>query len=655
MPQVTTLPPVIAGEAGGLNLPALESAFRAFLQYPTISSKDSGLVKIQLFDAQEYFLREIFRGLAADVHWFVVGKGRQLGITTICLLLDCFWCGALPGVQGAIVFDSIQNKEKFRILLKGILDRLERDHPAFALPIDKHDRDFIQFKNGNVLDYMTAGTKIGQGTLGRSRALNFVHATEVCSYGDEKAFQAFRDAMSDLFPARLYIMESTARGYNLFNKLWDEAERDPIAKRTIFLGWWRKATNSYRHSSALFGRYGYVELSRWEEEMNEEVWNLYRHRITLEQWAWYRHRIDPSSAADFESDDEDRIVTVQQEHPTTPDQMFSETGSYFIPSIQLNDAIREARRHPFKGFHFFIGEDITAVRIEPVVLARQAQLRLWEEPVPSARYVLAADPAYASSDDSDFFSITVLRCYGDRLEQVAEFSERNMQDYQFAWVMAYLANMYGNCRIILEINGPGEAVLVEFRHLRTMLETGKFNVSKPPELWNEEDFAHNRRYKRFLQGVGDYMYHRPDSFGGGYNAQWKTSAQNRPAILIQMRDQFMSETLRVYSVECLMQMRRLRHEGMAIQPEGTGKDDRVFTMAMAVRCWIEFERMALISEGRLYEIERQREQPEEIGTVGKYMQVMLKDSMAARREERRAAERLAARPGWRAGVWRGRR
>lgn len=297
-----------------LNVDAVEQAFRAFLPNATIFSKDKGRTNLIPYDAQDYFLDELFDGLRHDIHWFVCGKGRQLGITTICLLLDCFWCGTIPDVQGAVVFDTLQNKDKFRLLLQDMLKHLPR---TFALPTVKFDRDFIAFKNGNMLDFLTAGVKKGQGTLGRSRALNFVHATECCSWGDADAVEAFKDTLSDQFPARLYLFESTARGPNLFMDLWDEAGEDPITRKQIFLGWWRKDTNRHKRGTRLFERYGYEEKSKWEQEAEANVYALYKATIDLEQWAWFRHRSDPRAASDWSAEDNSsRMEVIHEEHPT---------------------------------------------------------------------------------------------------------------------------------------------------------------------------------------------------------------------------------------------------------------------------------------------------------------------------------------------------
>jgi hypothetical protein len=350
------------------------------------------------------------------------------------------------------------------------------------------------------------------------------------------------------------------------------------------------------------------------------------------------------------------MEVVHEEHPTTPEDMFRQTGSTFLPGKLLKEAADKATKHPYKGYRYYVGEDIAAVRLEqlPPAFRNQIQLRIWEEPVPGGRYVMAADPAYASGDESDFYAISVFRVYADRCVQAAEFAERNMFDYQFAWIMAHLANYYGRCRIILDVNGPGQAVLGEFRHLRQMMESGSFDIRKPVDELTEEDLQHNRNLRNFFAGVRDYLYHRFDSFGSGYNLQWKSTVELQASMWAQFRDQFVMGQLEIRSQECLAQMRRLIQEGMFVAVDGKGKKDRAIAAAMAVRCWIDMERRGLMAEGRTYEKENETETAGEVNTVGQYMTMAFQQNLAAKAALRRHQQRLARRPNWSAGVWGGR-
>ena len=66
--------------------------FYHFCSQLKIESKEHGLVKMdKLLGTQTYVMDEIGKALEEDIHFFVILKGRQLGITTISLALDLYW------------------------------------------------------------------------------------------------------------------------------------------------------------------------------------------------------------------------------------------------------------------------------------------------------------------------------------------------------------------------------------------------------------------------------------------------------------------------------------------------------------------------------------------------------------------------------------
>src|SRR5262249_16972148 len=129
--------------------------------------------------AQQMFIDSVCQGLDEGVRFFVNLKARQLGISTISLAIDLFWLFVHPGMQGALVPDPEENKEMFRHILDRYIKGLPRE---FKIPVEKHNRGGLFFENGSVLQYLVAGTK-GNKNLGTSRALNFLHATEVAKWG----------------------------------------------------------------------------------------------------------------------------------------------------------------------------------------------------------------------------------------------------------------------------------------------------------------------------------------------------------------------------------------------------------------------------------------------------------------------------------------
>ncbi len=138
---------------------------RSSVRGPRRSWRKPGPIK--LYTAQELALKNLEDGLADGVHFFVWLKARQLGISTLLLLLDMFWLYMHPGLQGAFVCDTAENREIFRETIKQMMSSLPK---GFQIPVEKHDRTMLVLANGSRLQYMSAGTVKNSG-LGRSRGL----------------------------------------------------------------------------------------------------------------------------------------------------------------------------------------------------------------------------------------------------------------------------------------------------------------------------------------------------------------------------------------------------------------------------------------------------------------------------------------------------
>jgi len=626
------------------NWDALQEGFYDFLSHVQILSKDEGRVRLRMYDAQRYFFDEIFDGLRNDIHWFVCGKGRQLGITTACLMFDTFYAGAMPDVQGGIVFDTTDNKEKFRKLLDEMMMSLP---PSHALPIRKggNNRAGITFENGNMLDYLVAGIKRGTGTLGNSRALNFSHASECAYYGDSEAVQAYKNVLSDVFPTRLYIFESTAKGYNLFYDLWEEAVADEVAKKAIFIGWWRKRTYSHAKGTPLFQRYGWPKLSDDERERSKIVDDLYGAKITIEQWAWYRHRADPAGRANEEENQSEQREMVAQEHPTHPEEMFRESGNPFIPSQYLDPAMKIAQKAMFKGYRYHLGDDISTMRLEKTKFVNQTQMRVWQEPSPTGVYIVAADTAFGISDDGDAQCAQVVRCYADKMVQVAEFCDRSVQPFQFAWILLHLCGWYGDCRFILELNGAGEAVWTELKNLKQRVENGSLYPPRPfpGDDPNDEDTAEARNtYARVRQ----YLFRRSDSLGGGMNWQMRTSLETKFNFMTQFADRFMLGQFDIFSVPALKEMQTLNKDGRMIHAAGKGKDDRPVTLGLATRAYIDDIRAQLVGKNMTFEAEELKAREGGETLHGRFLSSIMERQFALKAADRRAVTRRKQGKNW---------
>ena len=151
--------------------------FYEFCKTLQIETKEKGLVRMdQLLGTQTYVMDEIAKGLEEGIHFFVVLKGRQLGITTISLALDLYWHFLNPGLQGTLTTDTEENRDMFRSTLAMYMDGLPK---KYKVPILTHNRNALALKNRSRLFYQVAGLR-AKGSLGRGKGITFLHGTETC-------------------------------------------------------------------------------------------------------------------------------------------------------------------------------------------------------------------------------------------------------------------------------------------------------------------------------------------------------------------------------------------------------------------------------------------------------------------------------------------
>jgi hypothetical protein len=608
--------------------PEWMQCFLEFLGGMTISSKELDAAKpVPLLDvlyaAQYRFLQEIADGLSNGVRDYKVLKSRQLGISTISLALDVFWASVHDRLQGAIICDTDGNRDKFRILLEQYINSLPR---GLRVSIKQHNRNNLVLMNGSVIDYLVAGTRGKKGSLGTSRALNFVHATEVSNWGSTEADIAnLKASLAQKHPHRLYIWESTARGYgNEWFDMCSGAEGDDTVQKLFFLGWFLKEDYSFPKDSAEYQRWWDGSETEEEIEIAAAVKEESNWTITPEQWAWHRYMrsveiLDPD--------------LMRQNYPSTSHEAFIMTGKSFFPLRRVTANVRFIHENtiPLKAYRYHIGHRFDATELELVDTTKDADLRIWEEPHPNGVYVMGVDTAYGR-EDKDRHAIEIFRCYADRVVQVAEWATGIPETYQAAWVMAHLAGVYRNVIINLEVSGPGFAVMDELRHLRQLLDMRML----PGVSTNSGDM------ENIFSAVRWFLYHRPDSMGAGYVYNWKTNQDNKLQIMNELRDTYAVNHLDLFSVPLLEEMERVVQEGSEIRAEGRAHDDRVFASALAIHAWITWVRAGMISTNQTYEkvVEEERLSKESpvVNLIGRVVQ----DFFVKAEEARNEREELAA-------------
>lgn len=567
------------------------------------SKEHDGLIKLKdhLYKGQWMFIEQVCDGLDHGCREFVVLKARQLGITTVSLALDLFWAFINDGLRSAFVSHEASVTEATRRILDDYVGNLPDD---LKLKISKHNRLGVSFSNGSSIDYLVAGTTARTKSLGRGRAYTHVHATEVAFYGNQEAVDSFVAGLAKNHQDRLRIWESTANGFDspMWEK-WSSAKEDKITQRCIFIGWWGNDTYDVSSNAELLLEYGYP-VTPDEEDRILKVKELYNVDITDGQLAWYRW---------YEKSQSRSPHMMMQEYPWTEDEAFIASGHKFFDQKKLSEQIQDATNNyrPFRGYRFDLGEKFVDTRMELCTDVRDVTLRVWEKPVETGEYIISCDPAYGSNDNKDRSVIQVMRCYADRLVQVAEYADEDPLTHQVTWVLAWLAGKYRNCMINLEVSGPGNQIMLELKHLRELAQAGALDAL--PEATDDQ----KRERDSFLEGLQSarwYIWNRPDSMGSGYAYGWKTTSENKVYALNAMRDNHTTGNLVLTSLPLMDEMLNIEQNGWDIRASGKHKDDRVMACALGVWGWQQWFRPRLIADNRTYRNvhmdEAERENPQ---------------------------------------------
>ena len=602
-----------------------------------------------LYMAQKRFLDGVYGGLSQGIHDFKIGKSRQLGISTQSRALTLFWTGLHPGMRGYFVTYEAKSLIEAQLELRQMTESLPSSL-GFPRVSWNRDRGLVHHGAGkeSVIMFAAAGTKESKksgsgGKLGVGAGINFVHATEVSLWVSKTQYEAFINGLSELAENRLYIWESTGRGYNLWEEIWRGAKNDERRQKTIFIGWWAKEEQQIARDDPDFEKYGMPLPTQRELERIHSVKEKYGYLVQPEQLAWYRRRMDPAFAAisiDAMELEEDPLKV--QEQPWDEDEMFMESGSTFFAADRLTHQTKNYVCSPVSMWAYTFGAEFPDTKIVKPVNLSQLQLKIWEEPVDKdGVYIISADPSGGANEKSDLSCAQINRAYADGLDQVAEFAARGVGTQQFAWVLASLMGYYlakGNdIYFILEINGTGEAVLKELRVLKNLIETGYLR-----------DAAAEAGIQYIFRNVKQFMWTRADALHPSSSTiHWKTSYANKKPMMERFRDFVHSALVHIRSHALIDEMRTVRMDGDSIGASGNLNDDRVIAEALAVRCWEDRVRNRMSNQSRTRKAEEAKKSLTIREMSEMFSEHMLGNFFVAKRVARRNEARVNARKNWR--------
>jgi hypothetical protein len=577
--------------------------FKQYLKNLRIQSKhaeddpDGSGIELKLWTSQSRVLEEVCAGLEDGVHTFYILKSRQLGVTTITLAILLFWLALHPNTIGCLAADSEKNKAKNRETLRRYIGSLSR-YMGKTFSVSKDNAFGFVFSNGSRLDMLVAGNKVNWG---EGEGYLVGHLTEVASYKKAEGIESFRHAMAPENPRALYIFESTAHGPNHWKDMWDAARSDPYSSRCIFVGWWSHDLQRIARNDRRFQAFGSQPPTPEENDRIVNVRDLYNYNITMEQLAWFRWQ---------ETQPNSNSTDLDQNQPFTEFDCFVQSGVSFFGQGRISERLNiitsaepasvEDGGFGYKAYSFYLGDEYHLSKVEPItdqVHPDGIKLRVWEHPHPEGMYIIGVDPALGRSEMSNNHCCSVWRAFADKLVQVAEWADNIPDTRHCAWVTAYLAGQYANCRINIDLTGGvGAAVMQEFDGLRQRMRS---------ELYQGKvgDFTD------FLSASNWYLYRRVDSPGAGYMYATKLGRDLKWKTMNMLRDSFATNLLEIRSVPLLHEMETVVQERYDIGAAAPGRqrDDRTFAMALANTTWIENLRQGMIAQGITWEMSRQAE------------------------------------------------
>ena len=347
--------------------------------------------------------------------------------------------------------------------------------------------------------------------------------------------------------------------------------------RFVFCGYWSNPTYSIPKTDPDYRVYWDGSLTPDEILKARYVRQEYGVTVQPEQIAWWRRE------AEFKAEE-----YMFRHYPWTERECFIASGSHFFPAartLEIGEALAEGA--PYKGYKYIFEDKFLSSRIEQTTDRDEVMLRVWEPPDPRGIYAIGIDPSGGGGDEANDHALQVLRCYADRIVQVAEFQSNRPLTYQLAWVLCHLAGAYRDHMANLEITGIGAAVMPEVRNIRHLAERGMLQA----------DITGNR----ILDMIGQvrwFLYSRVDSLGGATNVvNWKTNADNRLMIYSEMRDSLMLRRIEIRSMNCVRQLQSIvEDEGwIGAGPDTGEQDDLVSAMVLAHHAWVKYFRDGLVN------------------------------------------------------------
>jgi hypothetical protein len=326
-----------------------------FLQ---IRAKDGTVVPFRLNRFQKELAQGVARALVETGRaFFVIIKGRQLGISTVCRGLAIWRALNFPGQQCVTAAHEDSLVRQNMVLIREMLDRLDRSILPYPIPnIASDSRIFWQRNGSAIMPRLPAGKSEGRGL-----PVHFLHCTEVDFFDSIQSgcWSRFLGGILPALPRRgaIFIVESTCQGRGALYDLYLQSLAPQSEWRHLFFPWWKE--EQYRSTVD-------QELTEQEAALQEQ------HRLDRQQinfWASYARQCG--------------TVNALREYPFCIEDAFTVAGSRgLIPHALVEEAMARPPVPDQEREPLIIGIDPSRLRDATGLAVRQGKNILAIEEIP---------------------------------------------------------------------------------------------------------------------------------------------------------------------------------------------------------------------------------------------------------------------------------
>ena len=495
-----------------------------------VVDKEQKTMPFFLNDVQHEFIdtlnkaKEDFeKGLITDISLLVL-KGRQQGFTTVVTAYQLSCSILNRNFQGFTLADKSDNAEAiFQNKAKYPYSQL----PEGIKPTEKfNNRKQLLFEKINSSWAVDTATK----DVGRSRTVNFFHGSECAFWKDGIA--SIQAALGEAFTKNcIKIYESTANGYNDYQKMWDSG-----VHINCFYEWWQTKEYRLNFPSETVKQEFVNSIDKGNEWIYERLrWLRDEKKLELEQLYWYYKK--------YEGYIDKRLI--KQEYPCSAREAFLLSGENVFDTEKLLLRLNTIPK-PLKVGYFLY--DYDGLKISNIRWHNDTNgyIRIYQVPdVPQqTNYCIGGDTA---GEGSDYFTGHVL----DARTGIQVATLKNQFDPDLYTKQMYcLGKYYKDALIAIEAN---------------------FDSFPIREL---QRLGYNNQYVR--EQLDSYTGKMDKRFG------FRTTTLTRPTIIANLIQIVRENTESINDKDTLEELLTIvrNEKGRIEAPEG-GHDDQMMGLAIA--------------------------------------------------------------------------